>query len=185
MTVSIAVAAPLQGVAVLAAACAAAVALAVGDPRRRAVAMLVAPLLAVLAVATVVEDMDAVVGGPALVGAAAGAVVVAALAFVMHRYPAALPLLAVGALPFRVPVAIGDSAANLLVPLYAVIAAGCIAHAVRTFRRDEEPQEPLPGLRRLELAFAAVLGLYAVQALYSTDLAQAIENVGFFYVPFA
>src|SRR5918992_1474291 len=162
MTVSIAVAAPLQGVAVLAAACAAAVALAVGDPRRRAVAMLVAPLLAVLAVATVVEDMDAIAGGPALVGAAAGAVVVGALAFVMHRYPAALPLLAVGALPFRVPVAIGDTSANLLVPLYVVIAAGCIAYAVPRLRGGLPAEQPEPWLRRLELAFAAVLVLYAL-----------------------
>src|SRR5918992_3148912 len=162
MTVSIAVAAPLQGVAVLAAACAAAVALAAGDPRRRAVAMLVAPLLAELAVATVVEDTDAVVGGAALAGAAAGAVVVVALAVVMHRYPAALPLLAVGALPFRVPVAIGDSSANLLVPLYVVIAAGCLAYAVPRLRGHVPAERPEPWLRRLELAFAAGARLFAL-----------------------
>ena len=185
MTVTIAVAAPLQGAAVLAAACAAAVALAAGDPRRRAVAVLVAPLLAMLAVATVVDDPDAVARGAALAGAAAGAVVVVALAYVMHRYPAALPLLAVGALPFRVPVAIGDSSANLLVPLYVVIAAGCIAYAVPRLLGRAPAERPEPWLRRVELAFAAVLVLYALQALYSDDLDQAIENVGFFYVPFA
>src|ERR687896_1868635 len=104
---------------------------------------------------------------------------VAALAVVMHRYPAALPLLAVGALPFRVPVAIGDTSANLLVPLYVVIAAGCIAYAIPRLRGTTPNEQPEPWLRRLELAFAAVLVLYALQALYSSDMEQAIENVGF------
>ena len=52
-----------------------------------------------------------------------------ALAWIVHRRPLALPLLAVAALPFRVPVSIGDTAANLLLPLYAVIAAGTLAYA--------------------------------------------------------
>jgi O-antigen ligase len=40
-------------------------------------------------------------------------------------------------------------------------------------------------VRRLEVALAVVLVLYAVQAAYSTDPARAIENACFFYVPFA
>jgi O-antigen ligase len=187
MSVSIAVAAPLQGAAVLAAAGAAATALVVGDPRRRMAGVLAAPVLAVLAVATVVEDPVGDVLGlsaTALAAVGAGLVVVAAMAALIHRHPAALALLAIGALPFRVPVSIGDSAANLLVPLYAVIAAGCVAYAVRGLRAVE-PSERDPWLHRLQLAFAAVLALYAVQALYSSDLAKAVENVGFFYVPFA
>ena len=35
------------------------------------------------------------------------------------------------------------------------------------------------------MAFAAVLGLYALQALYSIDREQALKNVCLFYVPFA
>jgi hypothetical protein len=190
MSVSFAVAAPLQGAAVLAAVCAAAAALAVGDPRRRAIAVLVAPVLAVLAVATVVDDAvgDALgLGAAALAAVGLGLVLVAALAWVVYRYPAALALLAACALPFRVPVSIGDSAANLLVPLYAVIAAGCVAYAVRRLRpgADVHEIEPDRRLRRLEVAFAVVLVLYALQSLYSGDLAQAVENAGFFYVPFA
>jgi Cu/Ag efflux pump CusA len=56
MTPSLAVAAPVQVVAVLAAVGAAAVALAASDPRRRAYAVLAAPVLSVLAVATIVDD---------------------------------------------------------------------------------------------------------------------------------
>jgi O-antigen ligase len=39
-------------------------------------------------------------------------------------------------------------------------------------------------VRRLEVALAATIVLYGLQALYSDDLAQATKNVCFFYVPF-
>jgi O-antigen ligase len=183
----LAVWAPVQGAAVLAAVAAAVVALVVTDPRRRALAVLAAPVLAALALATLAGDVDLTVGPALAVAAAAGVVVVLGLAWLVHRRPEAFALLAVGALPFRVPVSVGDTAANLLVPLYAVIAAGCIAYAVRRLRDDGEDPDAVraPRLRRLEIAFAAVLGLYAVQSLYSTDLEQALKNVAFFYVPFA
>jgi hypothetical protein len=48
-------------------------------------------------------------------------VVVAALAFLIDRKPALLPLLALLALPFRIP--LGSVSNGLLLPLYAVIAA--------------------------------------------------------------
>jgi putative inorganic carbon (HCO3(-)) transporter len=105
---------------------------------------------------------------------------------VIHRWPVALPLLVVVALPFRLPVSIGDSAANLLLPLYVVIAAGTLSYAWRALRGPEQPEavrEPL--LRRLTWAFAAVLALYGLQATYSTDVEQAIKNACLFYVPFA
>jgi O-antigen ligase len=184
MSASLAVAEPLQGAAVLAAACAAAAALALTDARRRVVAMLAAPVLAALAVATIVDWDTVRLGAAAAAAVGAGAIAVAALAWLIHRYPAALAPLAVAALPFRVPVSIGDSTANLLVPLYAVIAAGALAYAIR-YRHSGAEAEPPRRLKRLELAFAAVLTVYALQALYSSDLPQAVENVGFFYVPFA
>jgi putative inorganic carbon (HCO3(-)) transporter len=188
MSPSLAVAAPFQAAAVLAAVCAAAVALTDRDPRRRSYAVIVAPVLAVLAVATVVDDAvgDALdLGARGAAAAVVGLVVVGALAWVIVRRPEALALLAVAALPFRVPVSIGDSAANLLVPLYVVIAAGCVAYAVRHLRGRDDEREPEPWLRRLQIAFAIVLVLYALQALYSSDIPQAVENAGFFYVPFA
>jgi putative inorganic carbon (hco3(-)) transporter len=187
MSVSFAVAAPLQGAAVLAAACAAAAALAFHDRRQRAVAVLVAPALAALAVATIVDDLADMVRPLTAAALGLGVLGVAALAWLILRYPPALALLAVAALPFRVPVSVGDSTANLLVPLYAVIAAGCVAYALTALRGRDRPEEPptRPRLRRLEHVLAAVLILYALQALYSSDLPQAVENIGFFYVPFA
>lgn len=104
-------------------------------------------------------------------------IVVAALAFLCHRRPVLLPLLALLALPFRIP--LGSVSAGLLIPLYAVIAAGVIARTAR----DSEPDRP-GGLERM---LAAALVVYALQALYSPSagLTKAVENAGFFYVPFA
>ncbi len=58
----------------------------------------------------------------------------AALAAVFTRWPIVLPLAIVAALPFRVPLHAGGDTANLLVPLYLVIAGGVLALAVRDWR---------------------------------------------------
>jgi O-antigen ligase len=112
--------------------------------------------------------------------------IVAGLAVLFVRRPAALPLLAFAALPFRIPVEAGGESANLLVPLYAVVAGGVAAYAwVRLHgQRDGWVAEPVAP-RRLELALVAYLALYALQAGYSGDFEQAVKNVAFFYVPFA
>ena len=107
----------------------------------------------------------------------------------MHRRlrPEAFAVLTVLALPFRIPVTVGGETANLLVPLYVVIAAGALAYAFRAWRTAEPaaPPAPDPRLRALKIAAAVVLVLYALQALYSTDVEQAVKNGCFFYVPFA
>ena len=173
----------------LATTIAVAVALVVPDRRRRALAMLAAPALAGVALALMALGRDVDVPLRPVVGAAAvaGAAAVVVLAFLVHRRPTLLTLLAIAALPFRVPVSIGDSAANLLLPLYAVIAAGTLSYAWHALRGSDEAaeleREPL--LRRLAWAFAVVLVLYGVQSLYSSDVEQALKNVCLFYVPFA
>jgi len=55
----------------------------------------------------------------------AGAIV-AAMAALFRRRPQLLPLAIIAALPFRVPLHSAGDQANLLVPLYLVIAAGVI-----------------------------------------------------------
>ncbi|MDP9400610.1 MAG: O-antigen ligase family protein, partial [Actinomycetota bacterium] len=158
--------------------------LTLADPRRRATAMLVALALSAAVVLTEVGGEIARRPALAAVGVVAGAVVVVALALLLRRAPSALPLLVVGALPFRVPLPVGGGTASLLVPLYVVIAAGCLATAAGWLGpRHELP--PDRWRRRLELALAAVLVLYALQALSSTDPGQAVRNVALFYAPFA
>jgi O-antigen ligase len=184
-----AVAAPVQGVAIFATAGATAAAIVAPDRRRRAIAMLAAPVLAVIALATLASRFHVPSIGPAIAAAGiAGLAAVAVLTWLVHRRPDALPLLAVGALAFRVPVSVSGSAANLLLPLYAVIAAGTLAYTWRWLRtRDDEEEEapPPPLLWWLKLAFAVVLVVYGAQSVYSTDVEPALKNVCLFYVPFA
>lgn len=123
--------------------------------------------------------------------AALGAAALAALAVaavVMARRPSVFPVAAVVVLPFRIPVSSGTSSANLLVPLYFVIAAGVLAWAVPRLRAaDAVPDVPAPPAREraLDWALLGSVVLYAVQASYSEDLDKALEQVVFFYVPFA
>ncbi len=116
-----------------------------------------------------------------IAGAALGAcVVIAALVVLMRRHVDALPLLAIAALPFRLPISADGRTVNLLIPLYLVVAAGAIAHLLpRLLAREER------GLQRIEWLLLASIVLYALQALYSHDKAKAGENLAFFYVPFA
>ena len=174
----------LQTIVALAAAGAAGAALVVDDRRRRAVAQIGALALAGGALALLADDQiaDAVSPRPAL-AAVAGAValaVLAGLAVLFRRRPEALPLALVAVVPFRVPVTVGDETASLLLPLYGVIAAGCLS-----FLLGREEGGPDPRARRLRIVLAAVLVLYAAQALYSTDAEHAVKNLCFFYVPFA
>jgi O-antigen ligase len=123
----------------------------------------------------------------------AGVALVVALAVVLHRRPWLLPLLAVAALPFRVPIESGGQSANLLLPLYVVVAAGVLALAWERLGRPSRKgsaddagesgwRERIPGWT--ELALVAFVALYALQALYSSDFEQALKNIAFFYVPF-
>jgi len=108
------------------------------------------------------------------------AVVIAGLVVLMRANPDAFPLLAVLALPFRLPISAEGRTVNLLIPLYLVVGAGVLAHLLpRLFRRE------VRGLNRLEWLLLATLALYAVQALYSSDRGKAAENLAFFYIPFA
>jgi putative inorganic carbon (hco3(-)) transporter len=111
---------------------------------------------------------------------ALSAAVIAALAYAFRRWPILMPLAIVFAIPFRVPLEAGGDTANLLVPLYLVIAAAVVATLLRDW------SEPPPGHAPRPLAWllAAVVVLYALQALYSEDFSKGLQNVCFFFVPF-
>jgi O-antigen ligase len=105
---------------------------------------------------------------------------VGALAYVFRRWPLVMPLAIVFAIPFRVPLEAGGDTANLLVPLYLVIAAAVAATLLRDW------SEPPPGHppRALAWLLAVAVVLYALQALYSEDFSKGLQNVCFFFVPF-
>jgi O-antigen ligase len=191
MVTTLAVAVAVKGLGGLAAAVAAGAALTLPSPRGRAIAALAALVLAPLLLLGELWDSTQIVHlrhHPTLVaaGLVGGLIVVAALAALLHKYTWLIPLLAVGALPFRVPFESGGQSANLLVPLYVVVAAGVLALAWERFgprsRRTGEWREREPGWT--ELALIVFVLLYAVQSLYSGDFEQAIKNLAFFYIPF-
>ena len=114
----------------------------------------------------------------ALVAIAAAAV--GTLAYLFRRWPILLPLAIAATLPFRIPLHAGGDTANLLVPLYFVIAAGVLA----TLLRDWSDPRPAQAPRALAWLLAAAVVLYALQTLYSEDFSKGLQNVCFFFVPF-
>ena len=76
----------------------------------------------------------------AAAGAVGAVIVLAVLAVLFDRRPSWLPVAAAATLPFRVPIASGGSTANLLVPLYLVVAAGAAAYAVPRLAGRERPE---------------------------------------------
>jgi putative inorganic carbon (HCO3(-)) transporter len=175
-----------------------------------------------------------------------GLAVVIALALLVYRRPRAFPVLAVAALPFRLPISTGGSTSNLLIPLYLVVGGGSLAYLVPRLLggkpsgespagdspgelpagdapgespaadspgespASDSPGEPgvgdAPGAggsgavrargmhawwvwatspRGLEWLLMSSVVLYALQATYSADFSKALENMVFFYVPFA
>ncbi len=135
-----------------------------------------------------------------------GGAAVAALVLAMRRWSEAFPLLAILALPFRLPISADGRTVNLLIPLYLVVLAGAFNHVLGRLaggRAAALADEPRPRGRAEEqarsprelsfwtspsglgwLLFASV-ALYALQAIYSSDHTRALENVAAFYVPFA
>jgi O-antigen ligase len=149
--------------------------------------------------------------GTILAASAAALLAIAALSLVMRRRPDALALLAIAALPFRLPISAGGRTVNLLIPLYLVVAAGTVTFLVPRWlglsvkgsrnadgcgdrRRRQRMQEPA-GWSPTKLAswlspvgvewlLLGAVVLYALQGIYSADHAKAAENVAFFYIPF-
>ncbi len=187
----------LAGAGVVAAAAAAAAAILLAPSRARSVAMLLALALFPVLIAgdqwhsAAISDLR---DTPARLAAfaAAAIVLIAVLALLFSRRPLLLPLAIVAALPFRVPLHAGGDQANLLVPLYMVIAGGVLATALRDWRPAQgegaggsagpATRFPASWLPRI---LAAVVVVYALQTLYSDDSSQGLQNACFFVVPFS
>jgi O-antigen ligase len=129
------------------------------------------------------------------------AAAIAILTYLFRRWPLLFPLAVVFTLPFRIPLHAGGDTANLLVPLYLVIAAGVAAVLVRDWTPlpvggADLGNHPSPNARGggtksgsapagpLAMVLAAAVVLYALQTLYSDDFSKGLQNVCFFFVPF-
>jgi putative inorganic carbon (HCO3(-)) transporter len=126
----------LAGAGVLVAAGASAAAILLPAGRTRALAMLVAIALFPILIlgdqwhTSQIVDLrhsDTRIVALALIGVVA----VGALTYLFRRWPTLLPLGIIAAVPFRIPLHAGGDTANLLVPLYLVIAGGVLAASLR------------------------------------------------------
>jgi putative inorganic carbon (hco3(-)) transporter len=170
-------------------------ALLAGDARGRATAMVGALVLApILLLADIWHSPQlSVVHRHPLFAVIAGAIalaVVIALGIVLAGRPWLIGPLAVVALPFRIPIQSGGTTSNLLVPLYVVVACGCVAYLVSVYREEGEllESEAAPGAGRagwVARLLALYVLLYAIQATYSSDFEKAAQQMAFFYVPFS
>lgn len=182
---------PVLALGAIVAALLAGLALAVPlRPRLRAAAVLGALVLTPVLLLVEIWDSDQIVAlrdRPAVAGVAAvlGLLVVAGMAVLFARRAMWFPVAAVAALPFRIPIAAGGTTSSLLVPLYAVIAAGVLAYAVPRLLGKVTDDGPPPGGVWLRRLLAASIVLYAIQATYTSDFERALQQVVFFYVPFA
>jgi O-antigen ligase len=194
MVAPLAVAVAVKGLGAVIAALAAGCALTLPSARARAGAALLALALAPALLLGELWSTPQIVhlrNRPSLAVAAAvaGVLLLVAFAAVLHRRPWLLPLLAAGTLPFRIPFESGGQSANLLVPLYVVVAAGVLALA---WERLGPPSRRAPAAGAwhertpgwTELTLIAFVLLYALQSLYSSDFEQALKNLAFFYIPF-
>ncbi|HWY19272.1 MAG TPA: O-antigen ligase family protein [Solirubrobacteraceae bacterium] len=149
--------------------------------------------------------------GTIVAGSIGALLAIVALSLLMRRRPDALPLLAIAALPFRLPISADGRTVNLLIPLYLVVAAGTVTFLLPRWLGlsvkgscnadgcgDRRPQQRMQELATgsptkmttwlsptgLERLLLVAVVLYALQGVYSADHAKAAENVAFFYIPF-
>jgi putative inorganic carbon (HCO3(-)) transporter len=171
------------GLVIAAAASAAAILLPPGRPRAllMVLAMALFPILILGDQWHTAQIVDLRHDGGRIVALLAlAAAAIAVLVYAFRRRPILMPLAIVFAIPFRVPLTAGGDTANLLVPLYLVIAAAVVATLLRDWS-DPPPGHPP---RALAWLLAAVVLLFALQALYSEDFSKGLQNVCFFFIPF-
>jgi putative inorganic carbon (hco3(-)) transporter len=115
-----------------------------------------------------------------LAAAAALAVpLLAGLAFVFSRYPWALAFLAAVTAPVRIPVTVGTTSANLLLPLYLVIGAAAFALAWSLWR-----DPPRRELGILAWPLAALVVWFGLSVLWTNDVRNGAILLFFFVLPF-
>ncbi len=116
--------------------------------------------------------------------AIAALLAIALLTLLMRCDQRAFPVLAVLALPFRLPISTDGRTVNLLLPLYVVVAAGTLAHLLpRLLGRGGAYRSSRPMLA-LDWLLLASVALYALQISYSADPSKGAQNLVFFYLPF-
>jgi len=161
-------------------ACAGLALLFVGRGRRERLAGLA---LAVVGAAALVVYLAPHGHRPVLAAAAVvGLVGAAALAAVFRRWPWLIALAALACTPARIPVSVGSTDANLLVPLYGVVAGAVLLLGFELlFDRNAVRSRELG---QLAWPLALLVAWSGLSLAWSDDLHQGAINLLFFFVPF-
>jgi hypothetical protein len=112
--------------------------------------------------------------------AVVGLICAAAGTWIVLRVPWLLAVATLACVPARIPVHVGSTQANLLLPLYAVVAVAAVALAWELFGDDTRSRELGP----LAWPLAALVGLQGVSLVWSQDVRQGSIELLFFVLPF-
>ena len=112
--------------------------------------------------------------------AVVGVICACAGAWAVVRIPWLLAVLTLACVPARIPVHVGSTQANLLLPLYAIVAIAAIALAWELYGDDERTRELGP----LAWPVAAFVAFEGVSLLWSQDVRQGAIELLFFVLPF-
>jgi putative inorganic carbon (HCO3(-)) transporter len=112
--------------------------------------------------------------------AVVGLLLAAAGAAILVRIPWLFAIAALACVPARIPVHVGSTTANLLVPLYGVVAAGALAFVWEELRGPPRARELGP----LALPLAAFVLWTGLSLVWSDDLRQGAISLLFYYAPF-
>jgi putative inorganic carbon (hco3(-)) transporter len=117
-----------------------------------------------------------------VLAAAAVLGVVAAVAggWIVLRVPWLLALGTLACVPARIPVHVGSTQANLLLPLYGVVAVAAVALAWELFGDDDRARELGP----LASPLALFVGWEGLSLLWTNDVRQGAIELLFFVLPF-
>jgi O-antigen ligase len=113
--------------------------------------------------------------------AVAGAALAGALGATFVRWPWAVAVLTLVVSPVRVPVTVGETSANLLVPLYAVVAGAALALGWALLRGDARRRE----LGALAWPVALVVAWFCLSLAWTRDVESGATDLFFFILPFA
>jgi O-antigen ligase len=118
-----------------------------------------------------------------LLGAAAvvGVLLAVAGAYLIRRWPFVLPFAALACIAARIHVHVGSTEANLLVPMYLVVAAAAFLLAWELWRGDDRVKELGP----VAWPLAAFVGWGGLSMLWTQDVRQGAIELLFFYLPFS
>jgi O-antigen ligase len=102
------------------------------------------------------------------------------LALLLLRWPWLLAVLVLACAPARIPVSVGSTEANLLVPLYFVVVAAALALAWQLYWEDGPPRE----LRPLAWPLGLLVAWLGLSLLWTEDLREGAIELLFFVLPF-